>query len=149
MARSDSVGATTPGSLTRSLRMELVGDLGDVEEVAAELRYDVRDPYAVRATFWSEGQAVAWDLSRDLLDGGCEEPTGDGDVHVWPSVGRDGRSVVVVELGSTEGWVMLQVDAREVIRFLAATHRLVLPGEESVHVDVDALIAAILTPVED
>jgi len=149
MARSDRVDATTPRSLTHRVRLELVHEQGTVEMVSAELHYDARDPYAVRATFWSAEGPVVWDLARDLLDDGLGEPSGDGDVHVWPCVGNRGQAVVVIELGSPHGWVMLQVEAREVMRFLAGTHRLVEPGTESAHVDVDALVAALLAPTAE
>ena len=146
MTRSDRADATTPHSLTHQVRLELVDELGSVEMVAAELHYDARDPYAVRATFWAADGPVVWDLARDLLDDGLDSPTGDGDVHVWPSVGNRGEAVVVVELGSPEGWVMLQAAAREVMRFLVATHRMVPPGLESEHLDLDAVVAALLSP---
>ncbi|MCW2818670.1 MAG: ssgB [Marmoricola sp.] len=150
MARSDRADATTPrSSLTHDLRLELVGELGSVDLVAAELHYDARDPWAVRATFWTDDGPVVWDLARDLLDDGMDQPSGDGDVHVWPCVGDRGQAVVVVELASPEGWVMLEAEAREVMRFLAATHRLVAPGEESDHVDVDAALAALLAPTDE
>ena len=150
MARSDRADATTPHScLTHDLRLELVDELGSVDTVAAALHYDALDPYAVRATFWTTDGPVVWDLARDLLDEGMDQPTGDGDVHVWPCVGERGQAVVVVELGSPEGWVMLQAEAREVMRFLAVTHRLVAPGEESAHLDVDAALAAILAAADE
>ncbi|GAB3659785.1 hypothetical protein GCM10027596_17610 [Nocardioides korecus] len=146
MTRSDRVDATTPHSLTHQLRLELVDELGSVEMVPAELHYDARDPYAVRATFWAAGGPVVWDLGRDLLDDGLDQPSGDGDVHVWPSVGNRGGAVVVIELGSPEGWVMLQAEARSLMRFLVATQRLVPSGQESEHLDLDAVVAALLAP---
>ena len=47
------------------------------------------------ASFHLAGGPVRWTFGRDLLSGGLCEPTGDGDVHVWPCVNDQGYAVAL------------------------------------------------------
>jgi hypothetical protein len=123
--------------------LDLIGPEGS-EPVEAELRYDALDPYAVSMAFLQDGQEVVWVFGRGLLMQGLHEPAGEGDVQVFPSVGADGRAVVLLELRSRTGHALVQTPTREVLRFLARTTRAVWPGEETDHLGVDDAITALL-----
>jgi hypothetical protein len=123
--------------------LDLIGPEGP-EPFEAELRYHVRDPYAVTVVFDRDGHEVTWVFGRGLLIKGLHEPTGEGDVQVFPSVGADGRAVVLLGLRSSTGHALVQAEARDVLSFLACTTRLVWPGDESAHLGVDDAIAALL-----
>lgn len=123
--------------------IDLVGPEGP-ESLEAELRYDVADPYAVSMTFRRGERQVTWVFGRALLMRGVHEPTGDGDVQVFPSVGADGRAVVLLELTAPSGHALVQAQARDVLTFLACTTRAVWPGTEADHLSVDDVITALL-----
>ena len=104
------------------------------------LRYSAVDPYAVRAAFRGSETTVEWVFARDLLLSGMREPTGSGDVHVWPGH-LDGRDVVHISLSSPDGRAVLQADIHDLRRFLDATTALVPVGREDVHLNLDDVIA--------
>ncbi|MGZ4436897.1 MAG: SsgA family sporulation/cell division regulator [Nocardioides sp.] len=135
--------SSAPHSVLHAVTVEMIGPRTSVP-VAAELRYDHLDPYAVTVAFLLGGREVTWVFGRELLMTGVHEPAGEGDVALFPSVGHDGRAVVVLELRAAEGQALVEVPARDVLRFLARTTRSVWPGTESEHVSVDDAIASIL-----
>lgn len=102
------------------------------------LSYDPADPVAVTMVIETVAGPVPWTFARDLLVEGYYEPTGDGDIHVWPCLDSDGAAVVIVELESPEGGALLQLPARPVDEFIAASLASVPRGAEQV--DVDAWI---------
>ena len=51
---------------------------------------------------------MRWTFGRELLSDGLYEPSGDGDVHVWPCLDSDGRAVVIIELCSPDGEALVQ-----------------------------------------
>ena len=136
--------AATSNRLAQSLILQLVDANGNTTPLQSELVYDRHDPYAVTAVFVTVGGNVRWTFGRDLLIGGTDEPTGDGDVHVWPCLDSDGESVVMIELCSPDGEALVQARAADLNTFLARTVAAVAPGAESQYVDLDATIAAIL-----
>jgi hypothetical protein len=122
---------------------DLIGPEG-LEPVEAELRYDALDPYAVTVVFSRDGREVVWVFGRDLLIRGLHEPTGAGDVQVFPSVGADGHAVVLLELRNPKSHALVQARSCDVLSFLAHTTRAVWPGEETDHLRVDDAITALL-----
>ena len=70
--------------MTQVVTLELIDSTGAATPLETELSYDPADPFAVTATFLTVAGQVRWTFGRDLLIGGLFEPTGDGDVHVWP-----------------------------------------------------------------
>ena len=135
---------TAPLTLTQSVTLEVIDPTGAVTPIDAELHYDVRDPYAVTTVFLTGASTVRWTFGRDLLRQGLYEPSGDGDVHVWPCLDSDGRAVVIIELCSPDGEALVQARTGDLSRFVERMSSAVEPGAESTHVDVDATIAAIL-----
>jgi len=129
--------------VTQSLTLELIDATGAATPMQADLTYDPRDPYAVTAVFMTGAGNVRWTFGRDLLVDGLYEPTGDGDVHVWPCLDADGHAVVIIELCSPDGEALVQARTGDLTTFVERMTALVAPGSESDLMDVDATIAAI------
>lgn len=112
-------------------------------DLAAEFVYDPADPFAVTMAVASSSGPVHWTFARDLLVDGQYEPTGDGDVHVWPCLSPQGEAVVIVELCSPAGGTLLQFSTRAVQEFVLASLEAVAEGSEQLDVDVwiDQLVA--------
>ena len=125
------------------LGLTLLGDLP--MPLTAQLEYRAEDPYAVHATFdVGPDGPVRWVFARDLLDEGLVHPVGDGDVHISPCVDPVGRHTVQIELSSSEGIAVLEASAEDLLRFLEQCYRLVGPGLESLHLDLDAALVRLL-----
>lgn len=136
---------TAPLTVTQSVTVELIDPTGAVTPIDAELHYDPRDPYAVTTVFRTGSSTVRWTFGRDLLCEGLYEPSGDGDVHVWPCLDSDGRAVVIIELCSPDGEALVQARTGDLNGFVDRMSKAVRPGTESEHLDVDRTITAILT----
>jgi hypothetical protein len=135
---------TVPASITRALNFELIGADGAAVPLAAELRYDELDPFAVSACFRSGDSHVRWVFARDLLAVGTYDPSGDGDVHIYPSLDSLGRAVTLIELSSPDGEAIIQARTDELSDFLARTEAMVPTGSESTHINLDSVLAQIL-----
>jgi hypothetical protein len=131
-------------AVTECVTMTMIDGTGAATPVVADLSYDPTDPYAVAATFVLEHMQVSWTFARDLLITGVHEPTGDGDVRVWPGLDPLGHALVNIEISSTDGVALLQARSSELHPFVDQMKRVVRPGAESTHVDIDAALAAIL-----
>jgi len=139
----DNTMNTAPSGVTQSVTLELIDASGTATPMQADLTYDPRDPYAVTAVFLTGAGNVRWTFGRDLLAGGIYEPTGDGDVHVWPCLDADGHAVVIIELCSPDGEALVQARTGDLTTFVERMTTLVAPGAESEFMDLDATIAAI------
>jgi hypothetical protein len=128
----------------QSTIMELLDHSGFALPLETELQYDARDPYAAVVIFNTERGRITWSFGRDLLIGGLNEPTGDGDVHVWPCLDSTQRPVVLIELTAIDGCALVQAPVDDVRRFVDRVTALVPVGTESDHLDIDAEIAALL-----
>lgn len=106
-----------------------------------ELRYDTNDPFAVTLEVQTESGPVTWTFARELLAEGRYEPSGDGDVQVWPCLSVAAAAVTIVELHAPEGDALLQAPTRTIDRFLADTFAAVPPGQEPRHLALDDLIS--------
>ncbi|MER6362482.1 SsgA family sporulation/cell division regulator [Kitasatospora sp. NPDC001527] len=117
------------------------------------LTYLPDDPLAVRMGFPAEfsldepgdgtgpqAADIIWVFARRLLASGLEVPSGIGDVHVRPSLGRR----TLVELRAPEGTAMVQFDTADLRRFLWRSRLLVPEGEEHLHLDADRALAQLL-----
>lgn len=135
---------TFSGSVTQSVDMDCVDGTGQAMALEAELGYTPADPYAVSATFRTTGGDVIWTFARDLLIGGLSAPAGDGDVHVWPCLDSGGRAVVIVELNSPDGELLVQVPSKDLYRFVNRTLSAVPAGGEGDFIDIDLLISQLI-----
>ncbi|MFJ9694220.1 SsgA family sporulation/cell division regulator [Kitasatospora sp. NPDC101183] len=116
------------------------------------LSYLPEDPLAVHMAFPAEfsldGDAtdgpdaadIVWVFARQLLAAGLELPSGAGDVHVRPAVGRR----TLVELRAPEGTALIQFDSTDLRRFLWRSRLAVPEGEEHLHLDADRALAELL-----
>jgi hypothetical protein len=135
---------TAPLVVSQALTLELIGSTGAATPLEAELQYDPRDPYAVTTVFMTGRSQVRWTFGRDLLASGLYEPSGDGDVHVWPCLDADGHAVVIIELSSPDGEALVQARTGDLSIFVEKMSKAVVPGTESEYLDLDATINAIL-----
>ena len=131
-------------TVTADVTVFKVGSDGALVEVSTRLTYDPADPYGVAATFYTSVAPVTWVFGRDLLDEGTNQPAGEGDMLVWPSLDTEGRAVVILELDAPAGPVLMQVRTPDVHRFLRSTFFEVPRGQEAQLLDTDALIGALL-----
>ena len=110
--------------------------------LGAEFGYDPADPLAVSMVIESISGPVRWTFARELILNGLYEPTGDGDVHIWPCLDTEGAAVVIIELGAAAGGAILQFPSRAVHGFISASLATVPEGTEQL--DVDAWIEQLL-----
>lgn len=137
--------STKAAAVRHRTTLELLDPAGHPAAIAAVLEYDpAADPFAVSARFDVAGAGVLWTFARDLLLDGLLEPAGDGDVHVWPVEGDDGRALIALELSSPDGEALLHVGAADVHRFLRQSLASVPRGSESDLLDLDVLVAHLL-----
>ena len=141
----DTANNTAPLTVTQPVTLELIDPTGAVTPIEAELQYDPGDPYAVTTVFMTGTSQVRWTFGRELLLEGLYEPSGDGDVHVWPCLDSDGRAVVIIELCSPDGEALVQARTGDLNTFVDRMCRAVVPGTESDHLDLDSAITAIFS----
>ncbi len=138
-----------PTSVDTELVLRLVMPGAAALPVRADLRYDVRDPYAVTIGFHtgsadaSDTDVVEWTFARQLLTDGVAGPAGEGDVQAWPS-SNGGAPVVCLSLSSPSGHALFEVPLSELVEFLGRTYAAVPTGDEGAYVDVDAEMALLL-----
>ena len=111
-------------------------------DLPATFGYDPSDPWAVAITFGTPSEQIRWVAGRDLLIRGLTDPTGEGDIQLWPSIDEDGRAAVVMELRSPYGRLVTQLRTHELYRFLTRTQALVPAGTESI--DLDLLVESLV-----
>lgn len=112
-------------------------------EVRVRLTFDPARPFEVLAALSNRWQTVTWSWSRDVLADALREPTGMGDVHMWP----DGDEIRVKLQGlddDDEFFIeVLALPRRDVERFVFRTARVVPRGREPQH-DWDRELAELL-----
>lgn len=135
----------TSQPITEAMQMEFVDTEGTSTALQASFEYTTVDPYAVSILFAAEPVPVRWTFARDLLIEGFYEPTGDGDVHVWPCLSSEGRAVVILELNSPDGEVLIQVSSRTLSDFIHQMVARVPQGTEEALIDFDEEIEGLLS----
>jgi hypothetical protein len=105
--------------------------------IPVELRYEIRDPYAVRLTFHLPGDApVTWAFGRELLVDGVGRPCGDGDVRIAP-VDPEPLAEVLIRLQVGGDQALFRSSAAPLVAFLDRTDKLVPLGQEGALADFD------------
>jgi len=128
-------------SVVSNLEFTLVLVDADPITVAAHLRYDARDPFAVSVSFDAGGHdRIEWTFARELLDQGVWAAIGDGDVRVWPRAGA-----VFLALCSPSGKAVLETRRPAVADFLARIQRIVPAGHEDEFFNVDRELEGLLS----
>lgn len=135
---------TTITAVTEHVTLDCVDGAGQTMTIPGELGYSSTDPYAVTTTFFTAGGDVVWTFARDLMVRGLTAPAGDGDVHVWPCLDAEGQAVVIIELHSPDGELLVQVPTKDVYRFVNRTLAAVPIGTEGEHLDLDMLIGQLM-----
>lgn len=130
----------TRGTITSPLAARIVEDGEPGQRLGAFIRYDTADPYAVALVFHPAETPVRWTVGRDLLRAGLDGPAGEGDIQVWPVTHRLRRHVFV-SLHNPDGQVLLALPRPPLGAFLRQSDRLVPPGTEGRHIDLDTEFA--------
>jgi hypothetical protein len=126
-----------PSTITRDVRVDVIAAPEGSRQIPVVLHYDTADPYAVRAVFRVAGdQEVVWVFARELATRGLDQPSGEGDVRIWPTYDH-GREVVRIALRSPDGEALLQATYDEVVDFLSSTYLLCPRGREHRYVRID------------
>jgi len=128
-----------------AVTFECVDEDGHSHQIETELGYRRQDPYAATMTFATAEGALTWTVGRDLLARGVHEPTGEGDVHVFPGLGRRGQAITFIDLRSPDGELLLEARSEQLQRFLDQTYDLVPQDCEMEEIDFDLLIGQLLT----
>ncbi|HVF20790.1 MAG TPA: SsgA family sporulation/cell division regulator [Mycobacteriales bacterium] len=134
-----------PTTVSADLELRLVVPGSASLPVMASIQYLLDDPYAVHVTFHTGGDrgTVDWSFARQLLTDGLTQPTGEGDVRVWPSH-VNGHATVFLALSSPSGEAVFEVGLHELAEYLTQSYTLVPTGSESDFVDIDAELALLL-----
>lgn len=128
-------------SVISNVEFTLVLVDADPVTVAAHLRYDARDPFAVSVSFEAGGHdRIEWTFARELLDQGLWAEIGDGDVRVWPRAGA-----VFLALCSPSGKAVLETRRASVADFLTRIEQVVPAGHEAEFFDVDRELEVLLS----
>ena len=116
---------------------------GQPAPVVTRWTYSAADPFAVTLGVRTRGDRfVEWLISRDLVVESLRTPTGFGDVRMSPQHVQ-GYDIVEIEIRSTDGRAVLEVDRDLLAEFIDASAALVAVGDESAHMDLDAEISKI------
>ncbi|GAA2231421.1 SsgA family sporulation/cell division regulator [Streptomyces amakusaensis] len=130
--------------IKQAVQARLVASAPRMETVPATLRYDRKDPFAVRIDFPAqatlEGTDITWRFGRELLAAGIEESAGVGDVRVAPY----GYGRTVLEFHAQEGVALVHVRTSELRRFLRRAEGIVPGGHEHLLLDLDQDLTELL-----
>jgi hypothetical protein len=135
-----------PRTITTPLSLTVTTGTGEAD-LDAELRYDPSDPFAVSLAIGVDcGEPVVWTFARDLLAGGVNAASGEGDITIEPDT-TDGmlseERVLRITL-ATDCLATMLASTDRVVEFLVETYAAVPTGAELDRVDLDAEIAALL-----
>lgn len=131
--------------ITEEMQMEFLDNEGTATPLEASFEFTPADPYAVTVIFQGEPVPVRWTFARDLLVEGFYEPSGDGDVHVWPCLSSDGSAVVILELNSPSGEVLIQIKSRALLSFVHQMLASVPQGAEADLMNFDGELTELLS----
>jgi len=116
---------------------------GQPAPVVTRWTYSAADPFAVTLGVRTRSDRfVEWLVARDLVIDSLRAPVGDGDIRMSPQHVQ-GYDIVEIEIRSTDGRAVLEVDRDLLAEFIDASVSLVALGEESAHMDLDAEITKI------
>lgn len=116
---------------------------GQPTPIMTRWTYRATDPYAVAfAVRIEQGHWVEWLVARDLVVDALGAPVGEGDIRMTPTTAL-GYQIVEIEIRSTDGRAVLEVDHELLHRFVHSTIAVVPLGQEPSRVDLDEEIARI------
>jgi hypothetical protein len=116
---------------------------GRAAPVVTRWGYTASDPFAVTlAVRTGQDRWVEWLVARDLVREGLDGDVGEGDLRFSPQVVQ-GYDIVEIEIRSTDGRAVLEVDRDLLRHFVDTTVELVAFGDESGLMDLDGELARI------
>lgn len=147
-ARADhvqrSILLSTVTVIEQALQARLVASAPRMATVPVTLRYDSRDPFAVRMHFPApatlEDSEVTWAFGRELLAAGVSAPSGVGDVRVRPY----GYDRTAVEFRAPQGVAIVHLRTGELRRFLRRAQGAVPWGREYQYLNLDQGLSELL-----
>lgn len=122
---------------------------GQPEPVVTRWGYTTADPFTVTLSVRArQDRWVDWLVGRDLVAAGLDADAGEGDIRFSPQVVQ-GYAIVEIELRSTDGRAVLEVDRDLLRHFVDTTLDLVAPGDEPLLVDLDEEIARLTRSAQE
>jgi hypothetical protein len=116
---------------------------GQPAPIVTRWTYTAADPFAVTLGVRTRnGRWVDWLVARDLVIESLSRPAGCGDVRMSPQRVQ-GYDIVEIEIRSSDGRAVLEVDRDLLAEFVAESTALVPVGREAAHVDLDLEIEKI------
>jgi hypothetical protein len=116
---------------------------GQPAPVVTRWTYSAADPFAV--TLGVRGRRdrfVEWLVARDLVIESLNGPAGCGDIRMSPQHVQ-GYDIIEIEIRSTDGRAVLEVDRELLQQFVDASLALVPAGDEASRMDLDEEILKI------
>lgn len=121
---------------------------GQPAPVVTRWSYSATDPFAVTlAVRTRQDRWVEWLVARELVVEALSGPAGLGDIRMSPQVVQ-GYDIVEIEIRSTDGRAVLEVDRDLLRHFVESSAELVALGEESAVLDLDRVIEQITQSCE-
>lgn len=116
---------------------------GQPAPVVTRWSYTAMDPFAVTlAVRVRSDRWVDWLVARDVVIESLAGPSGEGDIRMSPQVVQD-YDIVEIEILSTDGFAVLEVDRDLLAHFVESSLALVPQGEEPSWMDIDGEIEKI------
>jgi len=116
---------------------------GQPAPVVTRWTYAASDPFAVTLAVRTRNDRwVEWLVARDLVIEALYGPVGIGDIRMSPQEVQ-GYRIVEIEIRSTDGHAVLEVDHDLLRHFVGSTIELVALGDESKWIDLDEVVARI------
>lgn len=116
---------------------------GQPAPVVTRWSYSAADPFAVTlAVRTRHDRWVEWLVARDLVIEALSAPSGMGDIRMSPQVVQ-GYDIVEIEIRSTDGRAVLEVDRDLLRHFVDSSLEVVAEGDEAGQMDLDGEIAKI------
>ena len=116
---------------------------GQPAPVVTRWTYSADDPFAVTLGVRTRSDRfVEWLVARDLVIDSLRGPAGCGDIRMSPQRVQ-GYDIVEIEIRSTDGRAVLEVDRDMLRAFVVDAVALVPVGEEAAHMDLDKEILKI------
>ncbi|GAA1836853.1 SsgA family sporulation/cell division regulator [Pseudonocardia ailaonensis] len=116
---------------------------GQPAPVVTRWTYSSADPFAVTlAVRTRQDRWVEWLVARDLVQEALSGPAGFGDIRMSPQLVQ-GYDIVEIEIRSTDGRAVLEVDRDLLRHFVESSAELVAFGDESDAMDLDRVIEQI------
>jgi len=135
---ADANDATSTDSVSHDMFTVLHGQPAPV---VTRWTYRADDPFAVSlAVRTRHDRWVEWLVSRELVVEALSCPTGIGDVRMTPQHVQ-GYDIVEIEIRSTDGRAVLEVDRDLLRHFIDASLDVVAVGDEAAEIDFDSEIA--------